>query len=111
VLRGTIRINEGLAEPCTLSHSSRFGEPFNLATSDLQRNRRHVIHELPTPFDPMLKKAQLPPIRLHDLMHACATILLKAGEYPKFVQELLDHASINITLDTYSHIMEGWTEG
>jgi integrase len=59
----------------------------------------------------MLKMAQLPPIRLHDLMHACATILLKAGEYPKFVQELLDHASINITLDTYSHIMEGWTEG
>jgi integrase len=59
----------------------------------------------------MLKKAQLPPIRPHDLMHACATILLTAGEYPKFVQELLDYASINITLDTYSHIMEGMDGG
>jgi site-specific recombinase XerD len=30
-----------------------------------------------------------------------------AGKHPEYVQELLGHASINITLDTYSHVIEG----
>jgi len=30
-----------------------------------------------------------------------------AGKHPKYVQELLGHASVNITLDTYSHVIEG----
>jgi len=37
----------------------------------------------------------------------CATILLKAGQHPKFVQEMLGHATIAITLDTYSHVLPG----
>lgn len=41
----------------------------------------------------------------HDLRHTCATILLKAGQHPKFVQEMLGHATIAITLDTYSHVL------
>jgi hypothetical protein len=53
----------------------------------------------------------MPAIRLHDLRHTCATILLVAGKHPKYVQELLGHASINITLDTYSHVIKGWTAG
>jgi integrase len=60
---------------------------------------------------PLLKRAKLPPIRLHDLRHTCATILLMAGKHPKYVQELLGHASINITLDTYSHVIEGMDGG
>ena len=62
-------------------------------------------------FKPLLKRAKLPPIRLHDLRHTCATILLMAGKHPKYVQELLGHASINITLDTYSHVIEGMDGG
>jgi|SRR5215213_10108148 len=58
-------------------------------------------------FKPLLKRAELPDIRLHDLRHTCATILLMAGKHPKFVQELLGHASISITLDIYSHVIEG----
>jgi integrase len=34
-----------------------------------------------------------------------------AGKHPKYVQELLGHASINITLDTYSHVIEGMDGG
>jgi integrase len=30
-----------------------------------------------------------------------------AGKHPKYVQKLLGHASISITLDTYSHVIEG----
>jgi integrase len=62
-------------------------------------------------FKPLLKRAGLPNIRLHDLRHTCATMLLKMGQHPKYVQELLDHASISITLDTYSHVIEGMGEG
>jgi integrase len=58
-------------------------------------------------FKPLLKQAGLPAIRLHDLRHTCATILLMAGRHPKFVQEMFGHANISITLDTYSHVLPG----
>jgi integrase len=57
-------------------------------------------------FKPLLKKAGLPlTIRLYDLRHTCATLLLAAGEHPKVVSERLGHASVILTLDTYSHVL------
>jgi integrase len=57
-------------------------------------------------FKPLLKRAGLPhSVRLHDLRHTCATLLLVKGVHPKIVQELLGHATIAITLDTYSHVL------
>jgi integrase len=56
-------------------------------------------------FKPLLKKAGLPEIRFHDLRHTCATLLLGRGVHQKFVQELLGHATIAMTLDTYSHYL------
>ncbi len=58
-------------------------------------------------FAPLLRKANLPHMRFHDLRHTCATLLLGKGTHPKFVQELLGHATVAITLDTYSHVMPG----
>jgi integrase len=58
-------------------------------------------------FAQLLKKAGLPHIRFHDLRHTCATLLLAQGTHPKYVQELLGHATIAITLDTYSHVIPG----
>ena len=52
-----------------------------------------------------MKRAGLPHIRFHDLRHTCATLLLSKNVHPKFVQELLGHATIAITLDTYSHVL------
>jgi integrase len=51
-----------------------------------------------------LKKAELPRIRLHDLRHTAATLMLRQGVHPKVVQEMLGHSSISITLDIYSHV-------
>ena len=51
------------------------------------------------------KQAGLPQIRLHDLRHSVASILLARGVHPKVVSELLGHATIALTLDTYSHII------
>lgn len=56
-------------------------------------------------FRPLLEKAKLPRIRLYDLRHTCATLLLAANEHPKVVSERLGHASITLTLDTYSHVL------
>jgi len=56
-------------------------------------------------FLPLLARAGLPRIRFHDLRHTAATLLLRAGVHPKIVQELLGHATIAITLDTYSHVL------
>jgi integrase len=59
-------------------------------------------------FKALLKRADLPAgTRLYDLRHTCATLLLSRNVRPKCVQELLGHASIALTLDTYSHIIEG----
>ena len=43
-------------------------------------------------------------IHLHDARHTHASLMLKRGIHPKIVQERLGHSSIQITLDTYSHI-------
>jgi integrase len=56
-------------------------------------------------WKPLLRDAGLPHFRFHDLRHTCATLLLTKGVHPKIVQELLGHSSIEITLDTYSHVL------
>jgi integrase len=56
-------------------------------------------------FKKLLRKADLPNVRFHDLRHTCATLLLTKGVHPKIVQEMLGHSSIIITLDTYSHVL------
>jgi integrase len=51
------------------------------------------------------KKAGYSDIRLHDLRHTHATLLLTSDIYPKIVQERLGHKNITITLNTYSHVV------
>lgn len=50
------------------------------------------------------KKLGLPVIRLHDLRHSHASMLINLGTPPKVVQERLGHTSIQMTLDLYSHL-------
>jgi integrase len=56
------------------------------------------------------KRAGLKPIRLHDARHSHATIMLKIDVHPKIVQERMGHSNIQVTLDTYSHIVPGLQE-
>lgn len=49
-------------------------------------------------------------IRLHDARHTHASLMLKQGVHPKIVQERLGHSSIQMTLDTYSHVVPGLQE-
>ncbi len=54
--------------------------------------------------------AGLPRIRLHDVRHSYATAALAAGIAPKVISERLGHATIAITMDTYSHVIPGLDE-
>lgn len=51
------------------------------------------------------RKHGLSHVRFHDLRHAHATLMLLQGVHPKVVSERLGHASVGITLDTYSHVL------
>jgi integrase len=61
-------------------------------------------------FRRIIRKAGLQHIRVHDLRHTHASLMLKAGIHPKIVSERLGHANIGITLDTYSHVLPGLQE-
>lgn len=68
-------------------------------------------HNLTRAFKAALRRAGLPQtFRFHDLRHTCATLLLGRGHHAKFVQELLGHATIAVTLDTYSHVLPGMAD-
>lgn len=54
-------------------------------------------------FAKIVRKADVPKIRLHDLRHTSATVAMEAGVHPKIVSERLGHSTIQITLDLYSH--------
>ncbi len=59
-------------------------------------------------FKPLLRKAGLPDTTFHAATrHTAASLMLTKGVHPKVVQEMLGHANITITLDTYSHLLDG----
>ncbi|MBO0780688.1 MAG: site-specific integrase, partial [Ktedonobacteraceae bacterium] len=70
-----------------------------------KQGRYIEVTDLRFHFKKLLRKAGLPDIRIHDLRHSAATILLEMKVQPKLVQELLGHSNIGITMDLYSHVL------
>ena len=58
-------------------------------------------------FQRFMAQSDLPKIRLHDLRHTHATILLQQNVHPKVVSERLGHSSIAFTMTVYQHVMPG----
>ena len=67
-------------------------------------------HSITNAWKRLVKKAGFQGLRLHDSRHSHATLMLKQGVNPKIVSERLGHASVVITLDTYSHVLPGIQE-
>ncbi|WP_051926714.1 tyrosine-type recombinase/integrase [Streptomyces durhamensis] len=44
-------------------------------------------------------------VRVHDLRHTCASLLLAQGVDARTIMETLGHSTITMTLDTYAHVM------
>lgn len=51
------------------------------------------------------RRRALPPVRLHDLRHAAATLIHAGGGDLHAIKETLGHAGIAITSDTYLHLL------
>jgi integrase len=58
-----------------------------------------------TRFQQLSAEAGLPPIRLHDLRHGAATLMLAAGVNTKVIQETLGHSRYTTTLDIYTSVL------
>ena len=64
-------------------------------------------HAISQAFERIARRANLPVIRLHDVRHTHATLLIKAGVPVKVVSERLGHATAAFTIETYQHVMPG----
>ena len=62
--------------------------------------RKRVWFKLPT-------KAGLRQIRIHDLRHTFASLLIQQGESMAYVKEQMGHHSIQVTVDIYGHLVPG----
>jgi integrase len=56
-------------------------------------------------FEHLVQQSGVRRIRLHDLRHTCASLLLAQGVPPRVVMDVLGHSQLSITMDLYSHVM------
>jgi integrase len=61
--------------------------------------------------DDVGRKTFTPTVRLHDLRHSCASFLPASGASPRVVMEILGHAGIAITMNTYAHVLPSLLDG
>lgn len=66
---------------------------------------------LSSSFKKFLNKERLKLIRFHDLRHSNATLMLKFGTPAKIASVRLGHSTIGITMDLYSHVLDGMQQG
>ena len=71
-----------------------------------QGNPLDAMNMMHRQFRPALRRTKLREIRFHDLRHTYASLLIDQGEHPKYIQGQMGHASINITMDVYGHLMK-----
>jgi integrase len=88
-------LRKGWGEVPLWVFTSEVGTPMN---PDNFRNRT---------WPKLLTKTGLRQIRVHDLRHTFASLLLQNGESLVYVKDQLGHASIRTTVDTYGHLVPG----
>ena len=64
-------------------------------------NLRHRV------FYKVVKKAEIGELRIHDLRHSYASMLIANGESLAYVRDQLGHSSIKVTVDLYGHLVPG----
>lgn len=114
--RRTIPLPEALYEKLR-AHRVKQAEEIMQLGSEYERNDLIFANEFGKPlhygnitkrnFQPILEAAGLGHHRLYSLRHSCATLLLAQGENIKVIQERLGHSDVVLTLNTYSHVLEG----
>ncbi len=75
-----------------------------ITTTGTPLDHGHVRHRI---WEPLLRKTGLRHIRVHDLRHTFASLLIQQGESLAYVKEQMGHHSITMTVDTYGHLIPG----
>jgi integrase len=78
-------------------HGFVFTDPWGEPLTGHRITERHLR--------PLLARADLPPIHFHALRHTFATLQLALGTPAKVVSEALGHSTVQMTLDTYAHVL------
>lgn len=110
--RRTLPLPEVLAEALKQHHQlqkaerllSKFWQDHNLifpSSIGTPMESRNLVRD----FHELLVKAELPPMRFHDLRHTAATLMLLQGVDMRRVMAMLGHSQIALTANTYSHVM------
>ncbi|AZI56961.1 site-specific integrase [Nakamurella antarctica] len=86
-------------------HPERFSRQFQRSVEQCRRAQMQAAQKAAGEGRPADLTGLVPTVRLHDLRHTHATLLLQQGVSPKVIQERLGHANISITLDIYSHVL------
>src|SRR5215469_13977739 len=70
-------------------------------------SRPHAEHprNINRRWDELRARAGMSWLRLHDLRHGCATLLLAAGVPPRTIMDVLGHSEIGVTMNTYAHVL------
>ena len=71
--------------------------------SALRLEERNILRR----FQAICQSNELPKLRVYDLRHTHASLLIHEGVHPKKISERLGHSSIKLTMDTYGHLFEG----
>ena len=74
---------------------NRFGKPLN--PMSLTRTLKKVV-----------RRAEVPKMRLHDFRHFHVSVLIQQGESSVMISKRLGHSNPSMTLDIYGHLMPGW---
>jgi integrase len=75
-----------------LVFTSRNGTPIN-------------CHNLMRDYKSLLKRADRPPLRFHDLRHTAASLFCAQNVQPRDLIEILGHSQISLTMNTCTHVM------
>jgi integrase len=103
------RVHHKQQELCRL-HGSDYSEHGPLVFCQPDGNPLHMHNVAQRDFRRIIKKASLPRVRLHDLRHCHATLLLQQGENLRVVSERLGHHDPAFTLSVYTHVLTGQQE-
>ena len=106
--RGACR-SEDFAPACgSLAAPANAPDASSAARPDQPASRTALDpRNVPRAFASDLRAAGLQHMRIHDLRHAAASMMLRQGSSLDDVKRVLGHASISITCDTYGHLVEG----
>ncbi|WP_017556513.1 tyrosine-type recombinase/integrase [Nocardiopsis baichengensis] len=95
-------------------HRLRQSEEMDEAGDDWREHGLVFCTRFGTPIEPrnlnrsftaLCKRAKLRDVRLHDLRHTCATLLLAQGVDARTIMEILGHSAINVTMNVYAHVL------